>query len=239
MHLFYTPDYDFYIFDLYVYGLDKTTGKERGFFIPYDEMVTILDNGGFSLYAKELFRGSLQDCLNFESRFTSNIPIKYYNLPPLSTPNICEGVVIKPVKEMYTSPKNDRFIIKKKNEEFNEMVKKPSKLRPRKSVPKPVFEDSSVSEPVFCAIMNYLNETRLESAISKTGDILNATSKKRNQCFALMVQDALADYKKEHLDEWEAVKKGDQKLITKHLAGEGKEIMYDYIYSHTGETIEQ
>lgn len=231
-HVYYTPDYDFYLFDVYIWGLhhQQDEKKETGFFMDYDEMVQLLQKHSFTLYAKELFRGTLEECLNFDSNFSTRIPIEFYRLPKLENyENICEGVVIKPIRDMYTKEKNERFMIKKKNEAFNEVTRPKKAPRPRKTTKKPKFEHAETATPVLQALEQYLNTSRLESAVSKIGDILKSF-KLRNQCLALLVQDALADYKKEHLSEWEQVKKIDQKSITKYLSEEAKEVICDYVY---------
>lgn len=233
-HVYYTPDYDFYIFDIYVWGLEKK--KESGFYVPYDEMIESLKECEFTLFAKELFRGSFEECLNFDCQFSTKLPTEYFQLPPLKDySNICEGVVIKPVKELVTACKKERFLIKKKNEAFKEVttVKKPP--RKRKTIKKPEFKYSEASTPVFEGLMQYMNPSRLESAISKVGDIMNSF-KLRNKCLALLVQDALADYQKEHLKEWEQVPKEDKKLITKFMSEEAKEIIVDYVYEFSNES---
>ena len=120
-------------------------------------------------------------------------------------------------------------MIKKKNEAFKEVVQPKKPPRPRKKTKKPKFENAQVTSPVFDLIAQYLNGVRLESAISKIGNILTSF-KLRNQCLALFVQDVLADFKKEHSIEWDTVPKVDQKLITKYLAEEAKEIITDYVY---------
>ncbi|EFC39947.1 predicted protein [Naegleria gruberi] len=238
-HVYYTPDYDFYMFDVYVFGLNVETKKEEGFYLAYDKMIQLLTECGISRYAKEVMRGTLEECLEYDCNYPTKIPQLFYNLPLVeSCPNICEGVVIKPIRDMFTKEKGERFIIKKKNEAFKEVVQPKKPPRPRKKTKKPTFDNESVSTPVFDLIVQYLNDNRLESAISKIGNIITSF-KLRNKCLALFVQDILADFKKEHSNEWDSLAKVDQKAISKYLSDEAKEIITDYVYEYTTEEQKQ
>ena len=89
----YTPDHEFYGFDIYLF-------TEDGFF-----------------YAKTLFRGTLAECLKQPNAFQSKIA-EWLGLPAIED-NICEGIVIRPVTPMYLR-NGSRVLIKSKNERFAE-----------------------------------------------------------------------------------------------------------------------
>lgn len=74
-------------------------------------------------YAQALFRGSLSDCLDYPNQFLSTIP-RTFELPEIAD-NICEGVVIKPVRAKYLSNSyiSTRIILKSKNSYFSEKSK--------------------------------------------------------------------------------------------------------------------
>ncbi len=80
----YCPDNRFYAFDIQV-------NCER--FLDVGDCNKLFE-GTNMLYAKTLFEGSLEECLAHSNEFDSTIPSQM-GLPTLS-PNICEGVIIKP-----------------------------------------------------------------------------------------------------------------------------------------------
>lgn len=112
------------------------------------------------LYPKELFAGSLYDCLDFETRIDSNIP-RFFNLPAVE-PNIIEGVVIRPTEDSWIG--NERVIIKKKNYEFREVERTQKKNRVNQCR---VLSDAykRLEQKISC----YINKNRLENVISKIG----------------------------------------------------------------------
>ena len=60
----YTPDHEFYGFDIYLFT------AEGGRFLPVDEVNEIFETCGF-FYAKTLFRGTLAECLKQPNAFQS------------------------------------------------------------------------------------------------------------------------------------------------------------------------
>ena len=228
-HVYYWTDFDFYVFDISVQV--STVEREYRYYLPYDDMIHCLKESGFSCYAKELFRGTFQDCLQYDTVFDSTIP-SYYGLPSLpEKTNISEGVIIKPIKDMYTS-KNDRMMIKKKNQEFNEKVGKPVKAEKKPSTNTPRQFANSYATEALEEIKNYINNTnRLEGTISKLGDIYKFQTL-RDQCIYMLAQDALKDYKLENEDVWNQVTKEDQKFISKSLPGFSKAFVSEYILNN-------
>ena len=101
----YTPNHEFYAFDILV-------GYENGEFkyLGVDECNNLFETFGL-FYNKELFRGTLDECLAYNPIFISTIG------PRLGYPeiedNFAEGVVIKPVTPLYFA-NGERIIIKNK-----------------------------------------------------------------------------------------------------------------------------
>ena len=87
--IWYAPGYDFYAFDIYVF-----TGVDEGFFLPVMEANTLFSSAGL-LYARNLFVGSLDECLAYPCAFQTGIPAEL-GLPPIEF-NLSEGVIIKPL----------------------------------------------------------------------------------------------------------------------------------------------
>ena len=88
----YTPEHEFYGFDIYLFTEDS------GRFLPVDEVNELFETEGF-FYAKTLFRGTLAECLKHPNAFQSKIA-EWLGLPTIED-NICEGIVIRPITPMY------------------------------------------------------------------------------------------------------------------------------------------
>jgi hypothetical protein len=81
----------------------------------------LFKQSGF-LYAEPLAMGTLQAMINYPLGFESKLPAKF-GLPPLDKPNVAEGIVIKPVKDIFLESKKGpkRVIFKRKVEGFAEI----------------------------------------------------------------------------------------------------------------------
>lgn len=90
-------------------------------YLDYDICEEIFNKSGF-LYAEPLATGTLQDMINFPLGFESKLPPKF-GLPSLDKPNVAEGIVIKPVKNVVLDTKKGpkRVIFKRKVEGFAEV----------------------------------------------------------------------------------------------------------------------
>ena len=102
--IWYAPGHDFYAFDIYVFT------RDGGFFLPVVEANALFSPAGL-LYARNLFIGPLDDCLDYPSAFPSWIPAEL-GLPPLPG-NLCEGIVLKPLTPVLL-PDGSRVAIKVK-----------------------------------------------------------------------------------------------------------------------------
>jgi len=151
----YTPDNDFYAFDLKLFFQD---GSELIY--PYESFDFLMFKVGIP-YAKALFIGSFEEALKYPNEFDSTIP-ELYGYPKLEN-NVCEGVVIKPVEPKFYGP--SRIILKNKNAKFSE------KHGEKKEV---VVKDVTPEQKEL--LENYLaynTENRLKNVISKIGTITN------------------------------------------------------------------
>ena len=90
-------------------------------YLDYDVCMELFKQSGF-LYAEPLAIGTLQDMINYPLGFESKLPAKF-GLPPLDKPNIAEGIVIKPLKDIVLERKKGptRVIFKRKVEGFSEV----------------------------------------------------------------------------------------------------------------------
>jgi len=104
--VFYSPKNDFYAFDIRINQEEYLNVEEAN---EYFKTIGLF-------YAKTLFKGSFEACLEHSNDFNSKIP-KWLGLPEIEK-NICEGVIIKPVKSRYFN-NGARVIFKNKNEKWS------------------------------------------------------------------------------------------------------------------------
>jgi len=197
----YTPDHEFYGFDIYLFT------EAGGRFLPVDEVNEIFETCGF-FYAKTLFRGTLAECLKQPNAFQSKIA-EWLELPAIED-NICEGIVIRPVTPMYLR-NGSRVLIKSKNERFAE--RKSAKRRTKLFV-----EPVPYSEELKALIVEgetYVTENRLANVVSHIGEV--HFPKDFGKVMGLFSKDVLEDFLKEHGNLYTALEKSEQKLLNKEL----------------------
>jgi len=198
----YCPDLDFFAFDI----------KVDGGYINADD-VEYLCRAFDIFHAKILFRGKLEDCLKYPNEFLTTIPA-HYGLPDIDG-NICEGVVIKPIKNAYFR-NGSRVIIKNKNEKWSEKEKKEPKERT-------VTILCMEANRLLSEALNLATENRLRNVLSKwEGDI---TSKDFGRLMQLMNVDSLDEFNKDHKEAFDKLPKDEQKYINKSLGGKNSDII--------------
>jgi len=189
--VYYHPDNLFYVFDI----------KVNGRYLTVDEVNPLFEQVGL-FYARTLFRGSLEACMNHANDFLSNIP-GWLGLPQIEG-NIAEGIVIKPVDPRFLSS-GDRVILKSKNEKFEE----------RKSIKKrPVAQDEVTRTPAGIRLGRELEslvtENRLQNVLSKmTG------SPAFGEVMKALDSDAWEEFGKDHRQEYDNLDKKEQKEISR------------------------
>lgn len=209
--LYYAPYQSYYGFDISIKHEDGT----REWLNPDQEADVFEKNNIF--YAKSLFRGTLKECLAFSNAFQTHIP-EWLGLPPIED-NICEGVVFKPMVPQFFND-GARIVLKNKNERFAEK-KGEHKHKEVKDVPEVVKYLSII-------MLEYVNENRLNNVISHEGEF--DMPKAFGKLIKLFNEDIFNDFCKEHLAEWNALEKANQKLVTKQMTAEASHV----IKSHYG-----
>jgi Rnl2 family RNA ligase len=205
----YCPGHEFYAFDLYT--MDD---ESREWVLAADKLET---NKLFErvrlFYARPLFRGTLQECLEFENTFKSYIP-GWLGLPNHPGENLAEGKVIKPVS--YTCSDRDRPIVKDKTESFAEVAYGINNRQAKNNKKK----DSLLSEnarDVVSLLCAHMTDNRLANVISKQQDQdTNNTSSFGLLC-SLICQDALEDFNKDYSEELGTLDAKEQKFVKKTL----------------------
>ena len=183
--VYYCPDVKFCAFDIAI-EIDENDVR---YFLDYSAAIQYFEQFGI-FYAKPLFTGKLNEALNFDTRINSKIPLQL-GLPELDS-NLIEGVVVKPMSHLDLDELEFRPIIKLKNPEFDE-EKKFHEAEKWSFVP----NISSQSEELGFLVdemNNYVTENRLNSAISKIGQLDFSNEQRVNDIQQEFVQDILTDF---------------------------------------------
>jgi Rnl2 family RNA ligase len=209
--VYYCPDNDFYAFDILV-------NKEQ--YLDTDTINSLFETVGF-LYARTLFRGSLNDCLQYPNNFQSQIS-KWIGLPDLAQ-NICEGVVIRPIQPCFFR-NGSRVLIKNKNEKWiennNYIDKDILKLLLNQN------ETLSDDAQILCEeITKYITINRLQNVISKIGIV---TQKDFGKILGFFCKDTLEDFLKTYKNEYEQLEKFENKAINKFLNSNAGNLVTNY-----------
>lgn len=199
--VFYTPKHEFYGFDIYVFT------ENGGSYLSVDETNALFKSEGF-FYAKSLFLGTLDECLQHSNQFQSKIP-EWLGLPAIAD-NICEGIVIRPVVPQYLRT-GSRALIKSKNEKFAE---KKSVKRRNKQLEQSIEYSKELKELLFL-IEPYVNENRLVNVVSHIGEV--KIPRDFGRLVKAMYDDVMEDFLKEHRDAHESVDKSEQRVFNSNL----------------------
>ncbi len=156
--VWYNPENGFYAFDLVTLCGTKT-GDGHKEVIDYYTFQTVMETIGF-FYAKKLFTGTFSQCLDHSNEFQTTIPDRL-GLPKIDD-NICEGVVLKPVKAMFFGS-GSRVILKNKNARWAEKGKK---VRVKTQ-----FNFSPEGQELLEELKSMITENRLHNVLSKVGPI--------------------------------------------------------------------
>lgn len=164
----YSPTVEFCAFDI------ATSLAGRFEYLDYSAAIDLFEQASL-FYAKPLFVGKMQDAINYPRRFTTTIPGRL-GLPPLDTPNIAEGVVLKPMRSFqFPSAKGPiRPILKMKIAEFVEDARY---HQAEKWAKKPeTYQGSYLLNELEWDITMLVTENRLNNAISKVGHLTDQTA---------------------------------------------------------------
>lgn len=192
--VYYCPEQRLYLFDI----------RHGGTYVDPEVSEKIFSEHNI-LYAKTLFRGTLQECLEYPNEYQSTIP-EDLGLPPIED-NVCEGNVIKPAKALYF-PNGERIIIKNKNKKFSEKQKAAKKPKVKKVIELPENVQKYMED-----IAEYVNENRLRNVLSKMGPVTNKDFGKIAGSFS---KDAIEDFIKDN-PEFKTIDDNERKFVTKSV----------------------
>jgi len=119
----------------------------------------------------------LQDTLDFDTEF----PTMLHSIED----NICEGIVMQPCTPVSDNYGDSYFLLKKKNEAFEE-----------KKQAKKIYVPDEVVDPLTLAFRDYITEQRMNNVFSKEGPIDDM--KDIGRYIRLILTDAIEDFSKDH-----------------------------------------
>ena len=212
----YSPQHHFYPFDVLVIGQN-----ENRYFLPWNETSEVFERCGFRIYAKSVVEGSLQQILNdFDAnQFETTIPQRL-GLPKPSKNHIAEGIVIR-------TKTGKRLCVKYKADKFGEIGKfKQSELRRNASLPSislKILKTFDGDKSVIDFIHECVNENRLNSAISKIGQI---NKENLNMIAAEFTNDVLNEIKAFHQSKMKSICDSDKNAIRHFIT----EIVREFVH---------
>ncbi len=204
--IYYSPDILFCAFDI---AFENAPDQKT--YLSYAQSLTYFDHFGI-LCAKPLKTAKLTDLLNMDLRIQSRIPFEL-GLPAIAE-NWIEGVVIKPFGPLPDSV-TFRPVLKLKNPEFeeNQMYHQARKWL---FVPN-VNSLSRNLDFLMDELRKYINENRLNSAISKIGKLSPAN---KDQIVVEFMEDVLTDFNLDHNNILEELSEAEIKWIRSRVEAE-------------------
>jgi Rnl2 family RNA ligase len=191
----YNPDNVWIPFDGFAF-LD-----ERQYYFDVDTLASFCKEADLPCQI-ERFRGTLEECLNFDNVFIDDTGNKLFGLP-LIEDNISEGVVIKPIIPIWFK-NGERVILKNKTEKFKEKKKKEKKEH---AEPIPLKD---IEIQVLNILDEYNTESRLLSVISKE---VIVNDKLFGKILGLFILDCINDAIKDHPEIEKYLKEKDKEIF--------------------------
>ena len=210
--IYYCPANDFFAFDILL-------DNEK--YLDVETASALFEKFGF-VHARTLFKGTLSECLAYSNAFKTTIP-KDFNLPELDG-NICEGVVVRPVQNVFLRT-GSRVLIKNKNERWAEN----NNYIDKAILSNLLHEDEDLSEAArfLCEeVYKLITENRLANLISKIGEI--NPKKDFGKVLGLFNKDVLSDFTKNYKDNYDALEKHESKAVNKFLNKHAGQLITDY-----------
>ncbi|GGB94067.1 RNA ligase family protein [Dyadobacter sediminis] len=183
--IYYSPDIDFYAFDIAL----EPGNKQRKYYLDYKTAEAYFRKYNL-VHAKSLLTGKLDDALNFNKQINSTVPAQL-KLPAIDN-NLIEGIVIKPLGFTPKSELDFRPMLKLKNPEFEEN-KKFHQAKKWFFVPDVLLKSEELGF-LLDGIKNYITENRLSSVISKIGSLAFHNPVRLNSIKEEFLKDVITDF---------------------------------------------
>ena len=203
--VWYSPDNEFYGFDIMLDGL----------YMDADEVHKWLERYG--ILNSLIFTGTFKECLECSNEFQTTIP-DMLGLPPIDD-NICEGIVLRPLVPAFY-PSGSRVILKSKNARFAEKENK-------KKTPRIIVELTPEAQQLLDELDSLLTENRLRNVLSQ-GDLEVITNKDFGKLMKLFTSDVWEDFDKEFHNEFSILNKEEQKRITKAMGSFSADLIREH-----------
>lgn len=183
--VYYTPSIEFCAFDIAI----ETHGSDSKYYLDYESSLTYFKKFGI-FHAKPLLIGRFNDAMNFNIRINTTIP-KEFGLPELQD-NLIEGVVIKPFNQIDNNTLFTRPIIKLKNPEFDDEDKF-HEAEKWSFIPNVSSKTEDLSF-IVDELSKYITKNRLESAISKIGNLDMNNQLRISEIKTEFLEDIITDF---------------------------------------------
>ncbi len=211
--IYYSPEIDFFAFDILINNYE---------YLGVEKTNKLFEKFGF-VHAKTLFQGSLKQCLEYSNKFKTTIP-KNYGLPELEG-NICEGVVIRPIKPLFFN-NGSRIIIKNKNEDWSENNNYIDKDILR-TLLREEAELSDEAEKLCEQAYKYISENRLSNVLSKIGEV--NPKKDFGKILGMFNKDILTDFLKDNRTAYDALEKHESKAVNKFVNKHASQVVIEHL----------
>lgn len=227
----YCPDIEFIIFDIECIVLNTETSplksdedasddqqpslqSPNSFFLTPMEVIEVC--GVCNLPVLEvLHSGSLDDMLALDTVFQTTIPSAVFGLPPTSTNNESEGLVLRPKHQVLFKPNGTRIMFKHKNPKFTERTSSKAAAVPKSTTSGPAdFVLSEEGNAVFEQMKQYINENRINAVLSKLDESVKSN---RKRVLFMIASDAVEDIELELKAELGTVSNKDRKHLNRKL----------------------
>ncbi len=210
--IYYNPENVFFAFDILI-NCEEYLGVE---------MANELFEKFRFIYADTLFKGNLGECLEYPNKFPSTIPAKF-GLPELDG-NICEGVIIRPIKPLFFNS-GSRILIKNKNEEWSEN----NNYIDKEILRQLLHDDEELSkeaENLCQEAYKFISANRLNNVISKIGEL--NPKKDFGRVLGMFNKDILTDFLKENRAEYDALEKHENKAVNKFVNKHASQLVAEH-----------
>lgn len=226
--VYYTPDLDFYAFDIQLVrpGGGQVVVKS---WLDFDRALELFAACGL-FHARPLVEGTLAECFAFDIRVNSTVPA-LLGLPPLPRgQNQMEGVVIKSVHNVALpmgkqrpagAGAGPRAIFKKKNAKFEEVNPKcESRWEEQRRVKK------AAVDTVYEEVERYITVNRLHNLESKMGPV---TRDNAGEAAAALAADAMKDLIGDYEETWAVIEEGVREVVHKNVRSKAAQWLNDHL----------
>lgn len=215
--VYYSPDIHFCAFDIAI----ETT--DYRYYLDYEKAISYFEQEDI-FYARILYKGPLNTCLDFDIKFNSKIPI-LLNLP-LIDDNLVEGVVLKPICNTFPINSIDYFrpILKLKNDTFAEEIK--FHQAQKWSFTTNAQTNTESLNFLLLDLRNYITKNRLNNVLSKIGQLDFKNEKRLKEIEISYLEDVWQDFNTNHETILDLLNTKEQKWLQNRLLAEIKNLLF-------------